>query len=120
LGKELFFSLCASEPELNCPGCGAYLLGQFDGDGLTFQSVNSRMQPLSERASVQPREAVPATADNALPSDDFSWLVALCRLAGQERLLQQIRSLYGLLVCPLCGREIGVMSEIMRDRGDSG
>src|SRR5262249_4121848 len=52
LGRELFFSLSASSPELDCPQCRGHLSGEFVECGLAFQSVDSHMQPLSGRAWV--------------------------------------------------------------------
>jgi hypothetical protein len=74
LGMKLFFSLYGSGPELECPRCGAYLSGEFEEGRLVFQSVNSRMQPLSGKAWVQPREPVPGSSDDVPTVEDFKWL----------------------------------------------
>jgi hypothetical protein len=114
LGMELFFSLFASSPELDCPYCRGYLSGEFVESGLAFQSVNSRMQPLSGRVWVRPRELVSSPPDNAPPGENFHWLVALCQATKQEQLLKEICLLYGSLQCPLCSKEMEVMSEMLR------
>jgi hypothetical protein len=116
LGTELFFSLFASAPGLDCPKCGAYLSGEFVESGLAFQSVNSHMRPMSGKAWVRPRDVV-----SSPPGEGFHWLVGLCEAAKQEQLLKEICLLYGSLRCPLCGKEIVVMSEMLRSReGEKG
>jgi hypothetical protein len=116
LGTELFFSLFASGPELDCPHCRGYLSGEFVESGLAFQSVNSHMQPLSGKAWVRPRELISGPPDNTPLGEDFHWLVGLCEAAKQEQLLKEICLLYGSLRCPLCGKEIVVMSEMLHSR----
>jgi hypothetical protein len=114
----LFFSLYAGEPELECPGCEANLCGAFRQDALYLQSFDSRMRPVSPEARVTAREPSAAVWDDASPPpDDFDWLVALCRRAGQERALFQISCLYGTARCPLCGEEFVVMPEMARSQG---
>jgi len=114
LGTELLFCVFASGPGLDCPRCKAYLSGEFEESGLAFQSINSHMQPLSKKAWVRLRKLGRGSSKDSHPAEDFMWLAWLCRAAKQKRLLSEISFLYGTLVCPLCGTEIIVMSEIMR------
>jgi hypothetical protein len=118
LGTRLFFSLYASAPELDCPQCGAYLSGEFEDSGLVFQSVNSRMQPLSEKAWVRPGQSAPRRSDGTPRADAFGWLECLCEAAGQEQILRKIRLLFGTLTCPLCKTDMSVMSEIERGEAE--
>jgi hypothetical protein len=113
LGTRLFFSLDGG-PELDCPRCGAYLNGEFEGSGLAFQSVNSHMQPMSKKAWVQPRQLGPGLFGGDRPSEPFDWLVELCKAAEQQQVLRKIRLLYGTVACPLCAAKLVVMSEIER------
>lgn len=117
LGTELFFSLYASDPELDCPSCEADLSGAFEDGGLTFQNLNSHMQPLSEKARVQSKVFNSGSADDR--DNDFEWLVGLCRAARQEELLGQVCLLYGEMACPLCGAVINVMTEMMRGNNET-
>jgi hypothetical protein len=114
LGTRLFFNLYHGGPEIDCPKCGASLLGDFEDNGLVFRSVNSRMQPLSEKAWVRPRPLGPGPAESDSPSDTFNWLVHLCAAADQGQVLLRIRLLYGKVTCPLCSTEMVVMSEVER------
>jgi hypothetical protein len=116
LGKQLFFNLLVSGPELDCAQCGAYLSGEFEEAELVFQSVNSRMQPLSDKAWVRPRQFDLGPLQGLRCADDFDWLVALCTAAKQEQVLHKISLLYGTLACPLCAAEMVVMSEMERGR----
>jgi hypothetical protein len=112
LGTQLFHSLDAGGPELDCPKCGAYLSGEFEESGLVFQSVNSRFQPLSEKAWVRPAHWNRGVIEGDSPAEPFEWLADLCRTARQEEVLRKICLLYGMLVCPLCSTTISVMSEV--------
>ena len=114
MGTDLFFSLYASGPELHCPRCGEYLSGEFEEGGLTFQSVDNHMRPLSEKAGVCPRQ-YGSLGQEMRTSDDYDWLEALCRAAAQDQVLHKIRLLYGILKCPLCGAEMTVMSEMTQN-----
>jgi hypothetical protein len=114
LGTQLFFNLYAGGPELDCPKCRAYLSGEFEESGLVFQSVNNRMQPLSEKAWVRPRDPEPGRAGGGSTDEAFAWLVHLCKAAKQVEVLEKIRLLYGTLTCPLCAAEMEVMGEIER------
>ncbi len=120
LGSELFFSLYAGAPELDCPKCGAYMTGEFKEGGLAFQSVNTRMQPVSEKAWVRPRQLSAGLVDSDALAEPFAWLAELCQAAGQEEVLSKIRSLYGNLACPLCAAEMVVMSEVQQTHAESG
>jgi hypothetical protein len=115
LGTELFFSLVASGPELECPECESYLSGAFEEGGLAFQSMDSHMKPRSRKAWVQPRQLPPASTVDAPPADDFAWLVGLCRAAQQEQLLGEIALLYGSFACPICAAQAVVINEMMRN-----
>jgi hypothetical protein len=115
LGTELLFSLNAGGPELHCPRCGGYLKGEFEEGGLTFQSVDSRMRPLSAKARVCPRPNG-SLSQGMWTSDEYDCLEALCKAAGQDQVLHKIRLLYGLLKCPLCGAEMTVMPELRRNQ----
>jgi hypothetical protein len=118
LGTQLFFSLCAGGLELDCPECGAYLSGAFAESGLFFQSVNSRMQAVSEKSWVRPRQLGGPRLDSAAPAEAFAWLVELCHAAGQVKVLGQLGLLYGSLTCPLCTVDLNVMSELQRSQAE--
>jgi ribosomal protein S27E len=111
LGRALYFSL-ADEPEteVDCPACGACLLGQFTGTGLAFRAVDCRLKTLSEDALVQPRRPDGGEAD------DFDRMAGVCRAAGQNQLVQQLSLLHGTVACPGCGAEMNVMQEILRSQ----
>jgi len=120
LGTRLFFSLYAGEPELDCPECGAYLSGEFEESGLVFQSVNSRMQPLSEKSRVRPRQLGARMSEGDSAAEPFAWLAELCNAAEQAEVVGKIRLLYGTLACPLCATDIMVMSEVQRSHAEPG
>jgi hypothetical protein len=115
LGRELFFCLVASGPELDCPKCRAYLSGEFEEDGLVFQSRSSTWKPLSEEAWVTPRTQADVSK-RVSGQDDFPWLVDLCCAAKQEEILLQVSHLYGTVTCPLCKAEFVPILEIVGSR----
>jgi hypothetical protein len=119
LGTQLFFALTAGSPELECPHCDAYLSGEWDDGVLTFQSVNSRMEALSEKVTVRPRQLEQARLAADSHSDTFNWLVDLCTAARQDEVFQKIRHLWGIMPCPLCASAIDVMTEIERNHSES-
>lgn len=109
------------EPELYCPKCDSYLLGMFEAGGLYLQSVDNRMKPHSDKAKVVPRNpSIIRWDDMAQPTDDFDWLVALCRKAGQEEVLKWVCCLFGKVLCPLCGVEFVVMQQVEIEAPDTG
>jgi hypothetical protein len=117
-GTQLFFSLFDGSPELECPGCGAYLCGEMLSDGLYLQSVDSHMRPLSKKARAIPRaQSAARWKDDNPPEDDFEWLEALCREAGQEQVSCWLGCLYGRAACPVCGAELSIMQEVERSHG---
>jgi hypothetical protein len=120
LGTELFFSLSAGGPELDCPKCGAYLSGEFEESGLAFPSLNSRMQPVSEKAWVRPRQLGAGLSGGDPAGEAFAWLAELCGAAGQAEVLGKISLLYGTLTCPLCAADMPVMSEVQRSHDEPG
>ena len=109
------------EPELHCPKCDSYLLGMFEAGELYLQSVDNRMKPHSDKAKVVPRKpSLIQWDDMAQPADDFDWLAALCRKAGQEEVLTWVCCLFGKVLCPLCGVEFVVMLQVEKEASDTG
>jgi hypothetical protein len=117
---SLAMSRMPEEVELDCPGCGASLLGPISKDGLVLEAVDAHARPISGLSLVEPREASSTRWDlERPPEEDFEWLTALCLAAGQEELIAVFRQLYGKTACPVCQAPFLVMNEVERshDRG---
>lgn len=109
-GMNLGETLHSLEPALECPACGAYLLGEISEDSLHLWVSDDYARCPSKKVRGVPRQ--PATAED--PSDDYSWLAALCRTARQHQVLGWITQLYGTCACPGCGVTLSVMQEVER------
>jgi hypothetical protein len=107
-GTQLFFTLCACEPEADftCPKCRSVLLADLRTPP-SIVAVDSHCRPISRVVAIRPRPS----PSPAAPTDDFTWLASLCRSAGQTRVLEWLCNLYGSASCPVCDTSIGLMDE---------
>jgi len=101
-----------SSLEIDCPGCGAYLCGDPDGDEIFLQAVDRHGKPLSDKVWIRAAAAPTVEWDDIRPPRDaFDWLVALCRLARQPRVTAWVCALYGTGTCPVCGTDFVPMTQ---------